>query len=226
VIVIGLTGHAGAGKDSVADILVRDHGFIKMSFAAPMKDMVQDLDPIVGYDVYLDCSCGGDECGPDVDEIRLSDLYAMGYDDESIKESPWFPEVRNLWQRFGTEVMRSRYEDYWIHQAMDTLMNSMAERVVFTDVRFSNESDQVYDFSNIKGNRGSVWQVSRPGLPAAYGHASEAYAGLLGEEIQIFNSATLEELAEPVKIALDFVVNDAIPGQGMLGIAMAGAADE
>jgi hypothetical protein len=219
-----LTGHAGAGKDTVADVLVRDHGFTKMSFAAPVKRMLRELDPIVGYDMYLDCNCGADECAPQCDEIRLTDLYGMGYDDESIKESPWGAEVRDLWQRFGTEVMRAEDENYWVDKAAKELLESTHDRIVFTDVRFPNEADMIgslggpftFDgsmyFSDIQA---SLWQISRPEAEGD-DHESESHAGLLDEELQIINSGTLEEIPPAVEHALNYVLTDEIPGQGLL----------
>jgi len=35
--IIGLTGKAGSGKDTMADYLVQNYGFIKVSFAGPLK---------------------------------------------------------------------------------------------------------------------------------------------------------------------------------------------
>jgi hypothetical protein len=224
VLVIGLTGHAGAGKDSVADVLVRDHGFVKMSFAAPLKRMLRNVDPIVGYDVYQDCNCGDDGCGPEVDTVRLSDLYGMGYDDESIKESPWGDEVRDLWQRFGTDTMRAENKDFWVDKAAKELLESNHDRVVFTDVRFPNEAEMILSldgpftfdgamyFSEIQP---SLWQISRPS-GAEDDHESESHTGLLDEEVQILNEGSLEELPGAVKIALDYVIDDVITGQGLL----------
>ena len=37
--VIGLSGFAGAGKSTVAEYLVRQHGFVRLSFAAAVKDI-------------------------------------------------------------------------------------------------------------------------------------------------------------------------------------------
>jgi hypothetical protein len=224
LIVIALTGRKGAGKDSVADILVRDHGFTKMSFAAPIKRIVRALDPIVGYDMYQDCSCGDKECTV-VDEITLDDLYALGYDDETIKESPWAEEVRRLWQRFGTEAIRGEVPEFWVDLAMQDLFKAGSDRVVFTDCRFPNEAEAVYalngpffadgdlSFSPVKA---SVWEVARPGLEDDDSHESESHAGLMEEEIQIINSSTLAELADPVGIALKYITEDSFTGQGLL----------
>lgn len=47
---IGVVGFAGSGKGTVADILVRDHGFKKLSFADALKDAVAT---IFGWERHL-----------------------------------------------------------------------------------------------------------------------------------------------------------------------------
>lgn len=37
---IFLSGFSGSGKDTVADLLVKDHGYVKYSFAEPIKETV------------------------------------------------------------------------------------------------------------------------------------------------------------------------------------------
>jgi hypothetical protein len=216
VIVIGLSGNIGAGKSTVADILVNDHGFTKLSFAGAVKRLVLDLDPIVGYSVYV-CDCGDlNSCPMEAEEVRVSDLYyGMGYNDETIKDSPYADEVRALWQRFGTDVMRKHDPEFWVNLALDELGQQASERVVFTDVHFPNEAAMIQNlegpffaggeltFSRI---RSSVWRITRtlddnlePGS-----HESEVHAGLMDEEITIVNDASLEELAEAVGIAVGY----------------------
>ena len=41
--IIGITGVARSGKDTLADYLVKLHGFIKLSFAAPIRAFVADV---------------------------------------------------------------------------------------------------------------------------------------------------------------------------------------
>lgn len=225
MIVVALTGLARAGKDSVADVLVRDHGFVKMSFAAPIKRLLRTLDPIVGHDLYQDCTCGDEGCAAEVEEVRLSDLYRHGHDDETIKDSYWGAEVRDLWQRFGTEVIRAEDPDFWVNVAEKDLLESGHDKVVFTDCRFPNEAEMVYGLNgpffgdgelSFSPIRASVWQVTRPGLESEDEHESEQHAGLLEEEINIMNSDELEDLAEPVATALRYVTEDCFSGQGLL----------
>ena len=41
--IIGVCGQAGAGKDTIADFLVKDHKFVKLSFADPLKRICHDV---------------------------------------------------------------------------------------------------------------------------------------------------------------------------------------
>ena len=38
--ILGVTGLIGSGKDTIADYLVTEHGFKRVSFAASLKDAV------------------------------------------------------------------------------------------------------------------------------------------------------------------------------------------
>lgn len=225
MIVVGLSGYKQAGKDSVADILVRDYGFIKMAFADPIKEMVRDLDPLVGYSNVSGEYCEADCPDCNVQEpMYLSDLYGYGWTDQMIKDSEFGDEVRRIWQRFGTEVMRDQDAEYWVSRAEGRLQASDADRVVFTDVRFENEADMIYGLRNTywngnewteSGNHSSVWRIHRepePGRPRDV-HESEQMIGMLGEEVTILNKGTLKDLQEPVEIAIEMLLNKVYPGQ-------------
>jgi hypothetical protein len=41
--IVGLCGQAGAGKDTVADFLVKNHGFVKVALADPLKRICRDV---------------------------------------------------------------------------------------------------------------------------------------------------------------------------------------
>lgn len=42
-----LIGRAGSGKDTVADHLVQHHGFVKLSFAAKLKAIAEEMFPVL-----------------------------------------------------------------------------------------------------------------------------------------------------------------------------------
>jgi len=44
---IGLSGPKRSGKDTIAQMLVEERGFVKYSLATPIKQMLLDLDPFV-----------------------------------------------------------------------------------------------------------------------------------------------------------------------------------
>lgn len=181
--ILGLTGFARSGKDTVADYLVENYGFQKVSFAAPLKDMLRRLNPIVGSQLVRNAQ--DNTARP----IRLEDLYSQYKDHEGVKNSPYGEEVRDLWQRLGTDCVRAEDEEFWVRAAMGQL--SEGGRYVFTDCRFPNESQAIIDSS---AKYASIWRVSRPGVQAVNGHVSEQYVGKLGENAVVTNDGTLDEL--------------------------------
>ena len=213
MIVIGLSGYKGSGKDTVADILVRDYGFTKMSFAEPLKRMLKALDPIVGYDhaaYYCDC----DGCRTEVYPVTLGTMYdEWGLTTEEIKASEFGEEVRRLWERFGTEVMREEDPDYWVRKSAQAMAASDADRIVFTDVRFENEADFIIGLDNHHSGyyESALWRVSRPGQEPG-DHSSDQMAGLLGETVTVVNDGSLDDLSCTVDLAFSALTME-IPGQ-------------
>jgi hypothetical protein len=121
--IIGLTGKAGVGKDTVANYLVQEYGFHIVRLADPVREALYTLNPIVAVGRVQDY----------VDEY--------GWDTAKRK----FPEIRRLMQVFATEVVRDMWgEDIWISMAMDKINKLDAYRddyrVVIPDVRFQNEA--------------------------------------------------------------------------------------
>jgi hypothetical protein len=146
--IIGLSGYARSGKDTAADHLVNKYGFARYSFAAPMKDAMYKLNPIVHSDK--------------IGHFRYKDLVDT-YGLDQAKDS--HPEIRRLLQVFGTEVGRDMFGiNFWV----DLALNSMTEdKVVISDVRFKNEADA------IKAVGGQVWRINRHGVGPVTDHSSE-----------------------------------------------------
>ena len=123
---IGLIGKMGSGKSTAADAL-RSLGYIPLSFAAPLKEMVIDADPLVTY---------GEHFGV---PIHLSDLLDAGYTFEECKRE--YPEVRRSLQRIGQGIRRID-PDYWVRNLLARAVECPPSvPIVVTDVRYPNEAD-------------------------------------------------------------------------------------
>jgi hypothetical protein len=110
-VILGFSGKAKAGKDTAADYLVKNHGFVRISFADRLKVMVNDL-----YGVPAE-----------VGHSTLKDTYQL----------PSGRVVREAYQKFG-ELARVYDVDvwftHWFHAAQE-----LGTRIVCADARYPNE---------------------------------------------------------------------------------------
>ncbi len=153
--VIGLSGYAGVGKDTVARICAARFRFERLAFADGVREALLAVDPIVAL--------------PSPDNLsrshaRLAEVVeAFGW--EQAKRE--IPEVRRLQQRVGTDMGRDQLgEDVWVDRAL-TKLASLGERVVVTDVRFPNEAHALREIG------AHVVRITRPGFGPLNGHVSE-----------------------------------------------------
>ncbi len=174
--IIGLSGYARSGKDTVANHLVDKYGFTKVSFAQPMRDALYALNPVLGTT-------------PE-GWVRVQDaIDEYGWD--GYKESPHGPEIRKLMQRLGTEVGREQFSPtFWVDRAMATAAKH--RNVVFSDVRFPNE------MSTLKNVGGLVWRVSREGTAAVNRHASETALDNAAFDVNLSNNGDVQSLHKSI----------------------------
>lgn len=146
---IGICGFIGSGKDTVAEYLVREHGFVRESYAGPLKDAVAA-----------------------VFHWPRSWLEGLTAEQRAWREQvdPWWAQRLNLpnltprWvlQQWGTEVCRrSFHDDVWI-ASMEHKIAQSRHDIVISDCRFPNE------IKSIKQQGGVVIWVRRGDLPAWY----------------------------------------------------------
>jgi hypothetical protein len=109
--IVGLSGYARSGKDSVADYLAREYGYRRVAFGDHLKKFVTAV-------------------FPDVAE-RVDQL---GW--EKAKE---ILEVRRALQRVGSAGRDHIHPDVWIISALREL-DDEATLIVVSDVRFPNEA--------------------------------------------------------------------------------------
>jgi len=138
--IIGICGFAGAGKDTVANILIEKYDFHKLSFAGILKDIVAKI-----FDWNRKLLEG------DTNESR---------EWRETKDEWWSnklgKEITPRWvlQNIGTDIMRNNFHpDIWILALEKQLFKY--KNVVITDCRFPNEIDL------IKQNNGFIINVIR-----------------------------------------------------------------
>lgn len=184
---IGLSGYARSGKDTVGDYLVKHHGFKKVSFAEPMRQALLALNPIVGLRLDTDA--------------RVQDVIAE-YGWDGYKESRYGNEIRELMQRLGTEVGRKQFgEDFWVDKASKLIDTYLWQdmNVVITDMRFVNEAKA------IEALGGQTWRIERDGVVAANAHVSETALDTYGFDQLIRNDGSLDDLYEKVEQTLGLI---------------------
>ena len=181
---IGVTGYARAGKDTIGRILVERHGFQRVSFADKLRQVALAVDPFV-------CIHPEADEGTSTIWARLTEVVeAWGW--ERAKEHE---DVRRLLQRLGTEGGRNILgENVWVDAALRDL--EPGGSYVFTDVRFPNEANA------IQARGGRVWRVTRPGFRPINAHPSETALDNFQPDHTISNGGDVEGLAHLVGKAL------------------------
>lgn len=169
---IGITGKAGSGKDTIANILVEDFDFKRYAFADAVRDVALAIDPYVFRNgIYT----------------RLSEMVDdIGWD----KAKREYAEPRRLLQVIGTEAGRQLVgENVWVDIVKRKWTDDGKPNAVITDMRFPNEFEWVHNLSE-----GITLTVERPDNPDAIAstHASEAYS--FKTKYTLTNNHTLETL--------------------------------
>lgn len=167
--IIGLSGYARSGKDTVAELLVLNYGFKRMSFADGIRDTLIALNPILH------------------DGMRLNETVKMyGWEVAKAKD-----EVRRLLQVMGTEVGRGLiHEDIWVWRLFNKIKDG--ERIVIPDVRFPNEA------AMIKSRDGEVWRINRANHHAVNNHISERAMDNYMFDRALVNDGSLDDLSDEV----------------------------
>jgi hypothetical protein len=178
-LLIGLTGKAGSGKDTVANYLKATYPdtFKSIAFADPIREAMR---AIFGWNDSHFAHPRKNEVDP---------VYGI---------SP-----RRAMQTLGTEWGRELInQDIWLMIANEKIkiLHSQGFSAIITDVRFENEANF------ITVSDGIVWHIERDiqGAGAEGGHASEAgveFNAACGD-IRIVNNGTLEDLYKQVDEAL------------------------
>lgn len=188
--IIGLTGLAGTGKDTVRAIL-EEHDFVGFAFADPIRSMIRELL----------CSADIDPICMDWRELKELPIAQLSSDGKPVS-------YRMLAQTLGTEWARAIQPDFWLRIAqayMDGIRGMTfgpMPNFVISDVRFPNEADW------IRAQGGVIWRVVRPGVAPVRDHASESEIENISCDKIILNIGSVQELHNTVLNALRNHVNE------------------
>lgn len=201
--IIGLTGYAQHGKDTVGKVLIEEFGFTRFAFADPLKSMTYTLNPIVFVEETDEeaTRCEAFPNGIASGFYHYADLI----DDYGIELAKKVAEVRRLLQVMGTECVRDHLGvNAWVDATGLAIQEAGVERAVITDARFPNE------FEWTKAN-GELWRVSRlnaDGTPFDNGlgtsHPSEQFIATAPYDLML-QTADIEELREMARLAMKAV---------------------
>lgn len=209
--IIGIVGLIGAGKDTVAQIimdLVEDETNVyKDSFATTLKDITAS---VFGWDRAL--------LEGDTEESRAFRETVDTY--WSVKLDRLNLTPRWVLQYMGTEVMRNNlHHNIWLSTVENRLRHRGENDItVISDARFPNELNM------IKNHGGKIIEVKRGELPEwfpaaldgksecfeeggkfAHVHASErSWVGHPGIDVRIENDGTMDQLQHKVKQQLQY----------------------
>ena len=184
-VLIGLSGRAGSGKDTTANLLVgefmKDGAQVKtISFAGKLKEVICDVFAV-------------DQCI---------------FDDRVLKNSPMLEfsgrTPRQVAQFLGTEAFRSIRSEVWVNYAMRKARKYLAQgiSVIVTDCRFLNEGDAIASYG------GHVLSIVR-GSVEVYDHASENAIDEIKNQFAsctIQNNGSMADLSVEVKRFYDSIL--------------------
>jgi len=197
--IIGLCGMQSSGKDTVANILINKYGFIKISFAGILKDVVSIM-----FDWERDL---------------LEGLTKESRVWRETKDEWWSEKLhkdvtpRKMLQEIGTDIFRNNFNsNIWVYCVENRLRKySNGNNIVITDCRFINEINMI---KNLGGN---IIQVNR-NLPEWFNDFKsgklEKIEGIHSSEIEwikntpdfeIDNDKTINDLYEKVYILIELL---------------------
>lgn len=177
---IGLTGFAGTGKDTVRQILERQHGYTGLALADPLRHMLTALLLQSGQSTsYINLR-----------ELKEEVIPALGV------------SYRYLMQTLGTEWGRAIHPDFWTRIAQSRLDQLRTETFgpqayVISDVRFESEAQW------IRSQGGVIWRVYRADAAPVRAHQSETEMIRMMHDEEIANNGTIDALEARVQRALE-----------------------
>lgn len=168
---IGVTGRARSGKDTLANFLVDNHGFVRLAFADALKEVVALVanEPV--------------------------ELYHDAVQKELLSEAL---EQTRRWalQVVGVSMRETLGPNVWVRRAMRKWDEAGRPDTVISDVRFDNEAEAIRAVGGVvievvRPGAGLTGEASR--------HVSEDGVRQDLIDFEFFNDRSLFEVAEEAR---------------------------
>lgn len=189
---VALCGAAGAGKDTVADMLPAR----KLAFADALYREVAEA---WGVEQHV-LRCRETKETP-TGILAIQSCKAFGFWPwavENLTAPLYESSPRQILQWWG-DYRRAKDPDYFVNATAQHIANGLGPLVI-TDVRFPNEAALVRQLG------GQLWQIRRPGYEAGCtGHASDTDGSEFGPDYVIVNGGNLGQLRDLVLTAWEIV---------------------
>ena len=208
MIVLGLAGQAGAGKDTVADYLAARYGFQVFSFSDALYHEVAAAFGLPDESLLRDRATkdtpSAQLCAENCSDGSFLHVIVALSGGPKGGDEPLSP--RQILQWWGAEYRRAQNPDYWIEKADRWIYDLWAmfqypeqrpQLFVNTSVRFANEQAFIHKFTC-----GNVWHIRREGHGPANGHVSETPLPMLPYERQLFNNDSIDRLHRGIELLL------------------------
>jgi hypothetical protein len=215
--IIGISGYAGSGKDTVGKIVQYLMGGKQDPFAFSIEDAINKPEE---YDWVLDDSSDW-EIRKFADKLKDIAAHLLGVEPEdfedpefkkSVLPSMWWTTcdeglqpmtVREFLQKLGTDAMRNGlHTNVWVNALMADYECTPADRApggwdcdnwIITDTRFPNEAKA------IKEREGIIIRIDRPGFKPVNAHPSETSLDKWDFDYRIANVSDLFSLKATVQ---------------------------
>ena len=194
--IIGITGRAWSGKDTVATALQAARpGIGRAAFADALK---AEAAAAFGVDLRLFTDPEAKEQpSPSLAAARCSDPGFAKY----LGTLAWFSELRPrvVMQQWG-DWRRAAHPDYWVRMlaiTVDAARDMGFGAFVVTDVRYPNELFWLREAGGV------LWRVQRPSLAPLSGHSSEWALNDAAADLTLTNDDSVERLSQRAVEAFD-----------------------
>jgi len=185
--IILVSGGIGAGKDTLGDYLVSNHGYKRFAFADKIKEIL-----CTTFDITLE----------EMEELkRKEDKNVTNFGNNKDIN------MRTILQRFGTEAMQTTFgKSVWSLLVVNEI-NSDENKdcdIVITDYRFIDEYAQIVKLCAPNSNITRIYVGYKNGLNL---HSSETELKNIAHDFQIANDSTIEAYYDEIDKVLGVINN-------------------